>query len=154
MHPVYQVLGFVLRPLCSPRCHGLLLAGVVILFTGCGQQPLATADSEVTEISAPTEDQRITVAAATTEAVGPLNAEELARKTALETELADERPTHRLKLRDGHVVEGRIVSQTPFSIRFRDGFGYSGFVVQSYKRSDVLVIETLPAASFEVTPRD
>ncbi len=115
--------------------------------------PTAT-DSEVTEISAPTQEQHANVTAATTDAVGPLNAEELTRKTALETELADERPTHRLKLRDGHVVEGRIVSQTPFSIRFRDGFGYSGFVVESYKRSDVLAVETLPAASFEVTSRD
>ena len=80
--------------------------------------------------------------------------EELARKTVLEAELANERPTQRLKLRDGHVLEGRIVSETPSAIRFRDGFGYSGFVVESYKRAEILAVETLPAASFEVTPRD
>src|SRR5580704_11268623 len=108
MHPVYQVLGFALRPACSLRRHGLLLAGAIILLAGCGQQPPAATDPEVTEITTTTEEQHANVTVATTDAVGPLNAEELARKKALEAELADERPTHRLKLRDGHVVEGRI----------------------------------------------
>jgi len=151
MYPGNQVLGFALRPSGSLRRCVRLLAAAVVLLAGCGEQPPAATNPEITQST-----ERITErpATATTDAVGPLNAEELIRKIALEAELADERPTHRLKLRDGHVVEGRIVSETPSTIRFRDGFGYSGFVVESYKLSDVLTVETLPAASFDVTPRD
>jgi hypothetical protein len=153
MHPVYQVLGFGLHPACSWCRRGLFLVGAGLLLSGCGQSPTAT-NLEITRAATPIDEQHAVVTATTTDAVTPLSVEELSRKTALEAELADERPTHRLKLRDGHLVEGRIVSETPSTIRFRDGFGYSGFVVESYRRSDVLTVETLPATAFEVTPRD
>src|ERR1035437_2657041 len=153
MRPNYEVVGVALHPACSLRRRALLLAGAVILLSGCGQPPAAT-NPEIARITTPVEEQRVVVTATTTDAVGPLSVEELARKTALEAELANERPTQRLKLRDGHVLEGRIASETASVIRFRDGFGYSGFVVESYKRTDILAVETLPAASFEVTPRD
>jgi len=152
MRPSYEVL-FTLHPGSLLRRRALLLAGAVILLSGCGQSP-ATTNPETARTTTPPDERRAVLAATTTDAVRPLSIEELARKTVLEAELANERPTQRLKLRDGHVLEGRIVSETPTAIRFRDGFGYSGFVVESYKRAEILAIETLPAASFEVTPRD
>jgi hypothetical protein len=151
MYPVYQVPGFAIHSDCWRRV--LFLTGVVLLLSGCGPSP-TVADRETTRATTPVDEQHVVVNATTTDAVGPLSVEELARKTALESELANERPTHRLKLRDGRLLEGRIVSETPAAIRFRDGFGYSGFVVESYRRRDVLTVETLPSAAFEVTPRD
>ncbi|HXI85149.1 MAG TPA: DUF1570 domain-containing protein [Verrucomicrobiae bacterium] len=144
---------FILHPACLLRRHAFLWAGAVILLSGCGRSPSAT-HSEIARTTTPADEQRAAVTVTATDAVRPLTVDELARKTALEAELADERPTQRLKLRDGHVLEGRIVSETPSAIRFRDGFGYSGFVVESYRRADILAVETLTAASFEVTPRD
>jgi len=153
MRSSYHVVCLALHP-ASPLCRQvLLLAGGVALLSGCGKSPAVT-DPEIARTTPLVEERRAAATAATTDAVGPLNAEELIRKAALEAELADERPTHRLKLRDGHVLEGRIVSETASTIRFRDGFGYSGFVVESYKRADILAVESLPAASFEVTSRD
>jgi hypothetical protein len=154
MRPNYEVVCLALPPTGWRRRRPLFLASAVILLCGCGRQSPAGTDPEITRIPPPAGERQAIVAARSPAAVGPLSVEELARKIALEAELADERPTHRLKLRDGHVVEGRIVSESPSTIRFRDGFGYSGFVVESYKRSDVLTVETVPAASFEVTPRD
>jgi hypothetical protein len=153
MHPSYQVQGFALHPACSRHWSVLFLMGAALLLSGCDQSPAVT-DREITRTTRPVDEQRTVLIAKVADAVGPLNVEELARKTTLEAELADERPTHRLKLRNGHLLEGRIVSETPSTIRFRDGFGYSGFVVESYKRSEILAVETLPAAAFEVTPRD
>jgi hypothetical protein len=153
MRPSYEVVCAPLQPACLLRRRARLLAGALILLSGCGQPPAAT-NSETARTTTRVDEQRAVVTAAITDAVGPLRAEELARKAALEAELASERPMQRLKLRDGHVLEGRIVSETPAAIRFRDGFGYSGFVVESYQRTEILAVETLPAASFEVTPRD
>jgi len=152
MRPSYEAV-FTLHAGCVLRRRALPLAGVVILLSGCGQPPGET-NLEITRATIPVDEQRVVLKATTADAVRPLSVEELARKTALEAELANERPTQRLKVRDGHVLEGRIISETPSTIRFRDGFGYSGFVVESYKRADILAVETLPAASFEVTPRD
>jgi hypothetical protein len=152
MRPNYDVVCVALHPAGSLPCRAVLLAGAIILLSGCGQPTVAT-NPEVAQTTTPVSEQHMVFTATTTDA-GPLSVEELTRKTALEAELANERPTQRLKLRGGHVLEGRIVSETPSTIRFHDGFGYSGFVVESYKRSDVLAVETLPAASFEVTPGD
>jgi uncharacterized protein DUF1570 len=153
MYPSHQVQGFALHPACLRHRRVLFPVGAALLLFGCGRSPVAT-DQETTWTSGPVKEQRVIPTAKAADVVTLLSPEELTRKTALETELADERPTHRLKLRNGHLVEGRIVSETPSTIRFRDGFGYSGFVVESYKRSEVLAVETLPAAAFEVTPRD
>ena len=152
MHPNHQAQGFGFSPMAVGRLVPLLGAGLVLL-AGCGRSA-EMQTVETAETPAPAVERQVVNRAAITEAVQPLNAAELTHKAALEVELADERPTDRLKLRDGHVLEGRIISETPTSIRFRDGFGYSGFVVSSYRRADVVAVETLPAASFEVTPRD
>lgn len=84
----------------------------------------------------------------------PLTAQEVARKQKLETQLAQERPTHRLRFRSGRLLEGHVVSETPTEVRVRDGFGYSGYVVETYRRADIASIDPLPAAAFEVTARD
>jgi hypothetical protein len=152
MRPNCDVVCVVLHPAGSLCRCTLLLAGAVTLLSGCGQSTVAT-NPENARTTTPVNEQHVAFAATTTDA-GPLSVKELTHKTALEAELANERPTQRLKLRGGHILEGRIVSETPSTIRFHDGFGYSGFVVESYKRSDVLAVETLPAASFEVTPGD
>ncbi len=52
------------------------------------------------------------------------------------------------------MVEGRVLAETSDSIRLREGFGFSGYVISPYKRSEVAAIETLSAGSFEITRRD
>jgi hypothetical protein len=153
MYPGYQVLGFALHPACSSRPRVLLLVGVALLISGCGGSTENT-NPDISLSTTRAHEQGPVVTAADANTVVPLSAQELARKIELEVELTNDRPTHRLKLRDGQLLEGRIVSETPSAIRFRDGFGYSGFVTGSYKRNEILTVETLPAAAFEVTPRD
>src|SRR5579862_40832 len=131
----------------------LLSAAFIPLMMGCGQNT-APQDSPEADMPPPAVQRTIITRASIPEAVEPLTPAERTRKAALETEISDERPTQRLKLRDGRVLEGRVVSESPASVRFRDGFGYSGFVVSSYRRSDVAALETLPPDSFEVTTRD
>jgi hypothetical protein len=123
------------------------------MLSGCGRSP-ASDDVGILHTAALIPPGQVAVNPRVTDAARPFTAEELARKNQLETELAAERPTQRLKLRDGRVLDGRVVSETGSSIRFRDGFGYSGFLVESYARANVLGVETLPAAPFQVTPRD
>jgi hypothetical protein len=123
------------------------------MLSGCGQSP-ASEDEGITHTAVSIRPERVAVNPPVVDARRPLTAEELACKSQLEAELAAERPTHRLKLRDGRMLDGRVVSETPSAIRFRDGFGYSGYLVESYRRADVLGVETLPAASFQVTARD
>jgi hypothetical protein len=163
MRPKREVIGPSLPRACSPHYRAILTAGAVVGLCGCGQTPLAT-DKESVRTTPRAGEERVAVGPTDPDAPRPLvarstgdeplTAEELAHRNRLEAELAAERPTHRLKLRDGHALDGRVVSETPSVIRFRDGFGYSGFVVESYRRCDVLAVEALPAASFKVTPRD
>ena len=152
MHPNYEVLGFVLPEARSLR-RVMFVAGAVVLFSGCNQQP-PEADLEVTATTTVFDGPQAGTSLGITDAEQPLTAGESTRQRQMEAKLAEERPTHRLKLRNGHVLEGRVVSETPASIRFRDGFGYSGFVVETYRRAEIATIETLPAAAFAVTPRD
>src|ERR1017187_9865541 len=87
MRSSYEVVCIALPPACSLRRRALLLAGAVILLSGCGQPPAAT-NLEIARTTTPVEEPRAVVAATTTDAVGPLSVEELAHKTALEAELA------------------------------------------------------------------
>jgi hypothetical protein len=151
MHPKCERLGLALPNACVLRCRVVLAAGALAILSACSRSSPAPAVGTAPDA---TETRQERVATSPADAIHPLTAEELTRQAQLEAELAAERPTHRLKLRDGHVLDGRIVSETPSTIRFRDGFGYSGFVVESYRRADVLAVETLPAVSFAVTPRD
>ena len=163
MHSNREFQGLALTGARSAHCRAVLVAGAIVGLSGCGQSP-ATADKENVRAIPPPGENRVSVSPADMDAARslgarstrdePLTAEELAHKDRLEAELAAERPTHQLKLRDGRALDGRVVAETPSTIRFRDGFGYSGFVVESYRRADVLTVETLPPASFQVTPRD
>ena len=123
------------------------------MLSGCGRSPVSE-NERIIHTTALIRPEQVAVNPSVTDASRPFTAEELTRKNQLEAELAAERPTQRLKLRDGRVLDGRVVSETASSIRFRDGFGYSGFLVESYPRANVLGVETLPVASFQVTPRD
>lgn len=123
------------------------------MLSGCGRSP-ASEDGGIIHTPAVVRPERVAVNPPVADALRPLTAAELARKSQLESELAAESPTHRLKLRDGRVLDGRVVSETPSAIRFRDGFGYSGFLVESYRRANVLGVETLPAVPLRVTSGD
>src|SRR5579862_3894821 len=153
MHPQLQRIGRALPHSCRGCYAALFAAGAITVLTGCGQSPAST-DKEIADATPAAVEKQALVGPAETDATRPLTTAELASKKQLEAELASDRPTHRLRLRDGRVLEGRVVSETPSAIRFRDGFGYSGFVVESYRRADVLAVETVPTASLEVTPRD
>ena len=83
-----------------------------------------------------------------------LTAVELSLKAGLEKELEENRASHRITLRSGKIIEGRIQSETPAAIRVRDGYGHSGYFVETYKRSDIAAIEELPKESFEITRPD
>jgi hypothetical protein len=153
MHPKLEPQGFALPPGLALTRLALLLAGAVAVLSGCG--PSAVSTDKPAGLNAVSEHgQRGAVVRADTDVNRPLAPDELARKHQLETELAAEHPTHRLKFRDGHVLDGWVISESPTTIRFRDGFGYSGYAVASYRWGDVVSVEALPAASFEVTARD
>ena len=153
MYPKCKSPRLAQPEVCWRQGRALLAAGIMAVLSGCGQSP-TSGDQGIIHTAASVGPERVSVAPPVADASRPLTAQELASKNQLEVELAAERPTHRLKLRDGRVLDGRVVSETPSVIRFREGFGYSGYLVESYRRSDVLGAETLPAASFQVTSRD
>ena len=153
MHPKHERAGFALAPSVARAHRVILLCSAIIVLSGCGPSTAST-DKPITLRAVPERGQPVGVVPMDTDATRPLTADELARQHQLETELAAERPTHRLKFRDGHVLDGWVVSESPTTIRFRDGFGYSGYVVESYRWGDVVAVEALPSASFEVTARD
>jgi hypothetical protein len=153
MHPRHEQPGFALPTSVVLAGRAILVVGTILIFGGCGPCEISTTKPG----ALPPGPQKVGQAAdlpVDATAGCPLTPEELARKRQLETDLAAERPTHRLKLRDGHILDGWVISESATTIRFRDGFGYSGYVVQSYRRDTVAAVETLPAASYEVTPRD
>ena len=153
MHPRDKWAGFALAPSVARAHCVILLCGAIIVLSGCGPSTVSR-DKPITLQAVPERGQPVGVVPMDTDATRPLTADELARQHQLETELAAERPTHRLKFRDGHVLDGWVISESPTTIRFRDGFGYSGYVVESYRWGDVVAVDALPATSFEVTARD
>ncbi len=153
MYPRCKSLGLALPKVGWRHGRVVIVAGVMAMLSGCGRSPVSENEG-IIHTTALIRPEQVAVNPLVTDAPRPFTAEELARKNQLEAELAAERPTQRLRLRDGRVLDGRVVSETGSSIRFRDGFGYSGFLVESYPRANVLGVETLPAASFQVTPRD
>jgi len=152
MHPRCKFPTLALPEVCWRDCRVVLVAGVMAMLSGCGRSPASEDGKNIH--GALILPERPAVNPLVADAARPLTAEELARKSRLEAELAAECPTQRLTLRDGRVLDGRVVSETPSSVRFRDGFGYSGFSVESYRRANVLGVEPLPAASFQVTAQD
>ena len=153
MYPRCKFPSLALPKVGWRRGRVVLVAGVMAMLSGCGQSPVS-GDKETVHTTALIPPGQVAVNPPVNDTPRPFTAAELARKDQLEAELAAERPTHRLRLRDGRVLDGRVVSETGSTIRFRDGFGYSGYLVESHPRATVLGVETLPAASFQVTPRD
>ena len=155
MRPNYEV---GLCP-CPRRLRSLpprFLAGVRCpRFRGCGQPTAATRSGNA----------RTTPTRSTSNAgchrhghrchVGPLSVEELTRKTALEAELANERPTQRLKSHGWPPSRGphRFPKLLPPSVS-ETVSEYSAFVVQSYSAAMYSRSKRCPATAFEVTPRD
>ena len=131
---------------------GLALLVAAAVVCGCGQAPPSESPkADRQKQRAATADDRTYTS--TTEPPA-LTDDQLALKRKLEAQLAEERPTHRLVLRNGQVVTGRVVGETATTVRLREGFGFSGYVVSPYKREEIATVETLPEASFEVTAAD
>lgn len=70
-----------------------------------------------------------------------------------ERDLTDEAPLHRLVLRDGLRVDGRLLAQHPDGILFQEAAGAGG-LTQSYARDRVVRVETLDRPAYAVTYRD
>jgi hypothetical protein len=135
------------------RHRGIIYtAGLGLLFFGCAKSPETSTTS--TSASSPGVPQRVLASRVEAEAPKPLTAQEAARQQELEAQLANERPTQRIRFRSGRLLEGHIVAETPTEVRVRDGFGYSGYVVETYRRTEIASIEPLPSAAFAVTPDD
>lgn len=128
MHPKHEQPGFALPSVVAPARRAVFMACALALFVGCGPSAVPT-DKPTARQATPQAGERL--AAVPADVNRPLAPEELARKHQLEAELAVERPTHRLKLQDGRSLDGWVISESPTTIRFRDGFGYSGYVVES-----------------------
>lgn len=133
--------------------HFLALC-VLALLTGCGRaatsEPRAATEPATEVVQAPA---TFSVRTSSADRL-PLSPGQQALRARLEEQAAAERPTHRVTLQNGRVVEGRVLTQTSDSIRLREGFGFSGYVISPYKRSEITGIETLPARPFEITRRD
>jgi hypothetical protein len=131
-----------------------LAPGVLTLLTGCGQavkpEPGTSAGRDVVVV----ETREWPSPPARTADTSPLSPEQVAVRARLEKQTADEQHTHRVTLRNGRSVDGRLVAETSTGIRLREGFGFSGYVIAPYKRSEIRTIETLPAASINITRRD
>ncbi len=84
----------------------------------------------------------------------PLTTSQDALKGRLEAQLAADAVTSRLTLRNHHIVDGRILAQTPSQVTFREGYGYSGSIVSVYRRSDIAKITPLAVSGGDVTRED
>jgi hypothetical protein len=77
---------------------------------------------------------------------------EQAVQQRLRKQLAANRPTHRLYLRDGRILEGQLLAESPASIRFRERLGFSGQITASHDRAAIERIE--PMVPFDVVVSD
>ena len=75
-------------------------------------------------------------------------------KQRLVAQISADRATHRLTLRNGKTVDGRLIAESSRAIRLQEPFGYSGSITASYDRNAVRRVETLPAGEYEVTDAD
>jgi type IV pilus biogenesis protein CpaD/CtpE len=73
MRPNYDVVCVALHPAGSLPCRAVLLAGAIILLSGCGQPTVAT-NPEVAQTTTPVSEQHMVFTATTTDA-GPLSVE-------------------------------------------------------------------------------
>ncbi len=75
-------------------------------------------------------------------------------RNRLKDQIENARPTHRLTLKTGKILEGQLVHETSNAIQLREAFGYSGHIIASYKRSEILTFEELPQESIQVSSSD
>jgi hypothetical protein len=83
-----------------------------------------------------------------------LTKKEQALKEELEDRLRNEQPTHRLELKDGVVLTGRLMSQSKSAFTFKESYGDSGGVNMTFRRSRVASVQTIPASDMELSNRD
>ncbi|OQA25531.1 MAG: hypothetical protein BWY59_01745 [Verrucomicrobia bacterium ADurb.Bin345] len=83
-----------------------------------------------------------------------MTADELAVKRRLEEEIAGERPTHRLELKDGNEWIGRLLEETAAHVVFSETYGESGGVSVSVPRSQIRSIRVLDTKPPAVSYRD
>ena len=153
MYPYREAFGSILRGVGLCRRQIVFTAALAGFLSGCTKVPEPPANQPAPIVTSSTVPGPVRVVVAD-EQDRALTAEETAVKQQLEAQLSDERPTHRIRLRSGRTIEGHVVSETPTDVRVRDGFGYSGYVVETYKRTDLASIESLPPTPLEVTARD
>jgi hypothetical protein len=143
---------------CQRGWHIGLAVVVAAVVGGCGRAPsLESPEYASREQRGASADNPASASVPESPSVEPSSAltdAQLALKRKLEAQLAEERSTHRLVLRNGRTVTGRVIGETATSVRLREGFGFSGYVISSYKREEIAMIEALSEASFEVTAAD
>jgi hypothetical protein len=131
-------------------CHWAKFV-VVIAVLGCERSAVPPVASAPNAQPTPVE-VRVLKRRPTPEA--PLTLGQIALKEKLEAQLAADRPTHRLTLRDHRVIEGQVVAETPATVMLREGFGYSGSIISAYHRADIAAIDVLHSNTCEVTRQD
>jgi hypothetical protein len=84
----------------------------------------------------------------------PLDGEELLLRAELERELAEAWPTHRLRVQDGRVVAGRIVSQSAREIVLEEMLPHAGRVQTRWPTSLLARVEPVAESPPPVLDRD
>ncbi len=128
-------------------CRVNLVAAMLILVAGCGRIP--SNRPTAAQPRAATGSVRIV-----SSDLGSLSPEESVLKQRLEEQLAASRPAHRITMRDGRVIEGRIIGQTRNTVQVREATGYAEFKINSYRRSRIWTVHVLPTEPFAITGED
>jgi hypothetical protein len=82
------------------------------------------------------------------------SAEQRKIQAQLQSQLQSKRPTHRLTLSNGRIIDCQIVMRTEHSLRIRECLGFSGQIEESYPREKFKSLTPLPPEMFEVTLAD
>ncbi len=136
---------------CPPVVHHWVSLVVLITALGCERSAAPRVSSAPKSQPTPVEVRVLKPRPAPD---APLTLGQVALKEKLETQLAADRPTHRLTLRDHRVVEGQVVTETPATVMLREDFGYSGSIISAYRRADITSIDVLCSNACEVTRQD
>lgn len=84
----------------------------------------------------------------------PLNEAENLVKSQLEAEIAAEQPAHRIELKNGVLLSGRILEELPDRVVFQEAYGDSGQVSIGLRRTRIRRIEAITGEPPSITPRD
>jgi hypothetical protein len=83
-----------------------------------------------------------------------LTEKEKALKEELQARLKNGQPTHRLVLKDGVVLTGRLLSQSETAYTFKEEYGDSGGVNVTIRRSRVRAVQSIPVSDMDLSNRD